>query len=372
MSTFSGSRFIKLDLRWGGWPLAWAVAAVLSAWLTVMRHSVLGGGLALISVAAGWLSLRRNQSAVVQPRRSWRWKRFLGFLLTLVATIVSSISYGVANQMVHPARMALACDPAAQGLADYQTVAFPAADGLTLRGWYVLTKNGATVILLHGLNRNRCRMLGEAMLLSQAGYGVLFYDARNAGESEGTVTTFGVQEVRDVVGAVDFLSAQPEIDVTRIGLFGHSLGGATAIMAAAQLPAIRAVIAESTFTSMDETVATNVYRTTHLPVFPFTPLIMLFGGLTASADLTQARPIDALAELGDRPVMIAHGDEDGLLPVANAYRLYEAVRGPKELFIAPHTSHYCCLPAGTVDPGYLSEYRARFIGFLDKYLLPEQ
>jgi dipeptidyl aminopeptidase/acylaminoacyl peptidase len=371
-------RFAQSKYQRFGLPLAFASLALFALWLN--WSSVLGFGnwLAVLCALAALFTFGRARQArqiKAPPRRAFSWKNLAGFVLALAATIAASgslgVSYAAAHGLVHPARARVECSPEARGLVNYEAAVFHAADGLTLRGWYIPTQHSAVVILMHGLNRNRCRMLAEAALLSAHGYGVLLYDARNAGESDGDTTTFGVQEVNDVIGAVDFVKSQPGVAAARIGLFGHSLGGATALMAAARLPEIRAVVAESTFSSLDENIAGGVEKMTALPAFPFAPLVMLFGQFEAGVNLSQARPIDAIAALGSRPVLIAHGALDDVVPVSHAYRLYAAAPGPKELFIIPNLNHYCCLPAGDVSADYLQQYTEHFLGFLDKALLAE-
>ena len=78
------------------------------------------------------------------------------------------------------------------------------------------------------------------------GIGALIYDRRGSGESGGTEATAGMHRLADdAVAAIDALKAQPHVDATRIGTFGHSQGGWIAPIAAARSPAIAFVIAQS-------------------------------------------------------------------------------------------------------------------------------
>ena len=70
-------------------------------------------------------------------------------------------------------------------------MAFKADDGVKLSGWYRPTRNGATVIVLHGGGGDRTGAIAHAKLLVRHGYGVLLYDARGRGRSEGTQNSFG-------------------------------------------------------------------------------------------------------------------------------------------------------------------------------------
>lgn len=129
------------------------------------------------------------------------------------------------------------------GLA-YRDVAFPSSDGVRLEGWYVPSRNGAAVALLHGAGSTHCAVLDQAAVLAGHGYGVLLYDARGHGGSAGHGMDFGWYGERDAAGAVDFLTDQTDVSPGRIGLLGLSMGGEQAIGAAGVDDRVAAVVAE--------------------------------------------------------------------------------------------------------------------------------
>lgn len=86
-------------------------------------------------------------------------------------------------------------------------------------------------------------------MLAREEYGVLAWDARAHGESDGEISTLGYKEVLDVKAALDFALAQPEIK--HVGAWGGSIGGATMIRAAAEFPQIEALVVDSSFSSVD-------------------------------------------------------------------------------------------------------------------------
>jgi pimeloyl-ACP methyl ester carboxylesterase len=83
--------------------------------------------------------------------------------------------------------------------------------------------------------------VAHARMLSDAGYGVLLYDARGRGRSAGHENAFGWRWDRDVRGAVDFLTRR---GVNDIALLGLSTGAEAVITEAADDPRVRAVIAD--------------------------------------------------------------------------------------------------------------------------------
>ena len=94
----------------------------------------------------------------------------------------------------------------------YRDVAFDAGDGVHLSGWYRPTRNGATILVLHGGGGDRTGAVAHARLLVRHGYGVLLYDARGRGRSEGVQNAWGWGWPKDVAGAIAFLKARPEVD----------------------------------------------------------------------------------------------------------------------------------------------------------------
>lgn len=79
------------------------------------------------------------------------------------------------------------------------------------------------------------------MFLARRSYLVITFDFRAHGNSEGSKTSLGYHEQKDVSAALHYLSSRNEVDLDRIGIFGFSLGGSTAILSAAETRKFRAV-----------------------------------------------------------------------------------------------------------------------------------
>lgn len=269
----------------------------------------------------------------------------LFFIFTLTAVLVGFgvwLAHSRAMVLVHPGRSTPQETPAAYAVDAWEHIAIETGDGLTLAGWFIPPapdSSGGTVIFVHGLGGNRQSMLPQALLLAERGYGALLYDMRNHGASEGTVTTFGYTEQNDVHAAVEYLRARSEVDSERIALVGESMGGATVIHAAVDMPDIRAVVVQSTYSSIEDNIAEGVERFTGLPSFPFAPLVVWFGEREAGISITQIRPIDDIGKIAPRPVLIMHGEQDELIDIGNAERLYAAASEPRQLYRVAHAGH---------------------------------
>ena len=152
------------------------------------------------------------------------------------------VPIGTALTETHKFREPIGAPPS----ADYREVAFDAGDGVHLSGWYRPTRNGATIIVLHGGGGDRTGAVAHARLLVRHGYGVLLYDARGRGRSEGTQNAFGWGWTKDIAGALRFLKGRPEVDAERIGGLGLSTGADALVQAAGEGANLHAVVADGT------------------------------------------------------------------------------------------------------------------------------
>jgi len=216
----------------GGIGLPYAAKVGVSV-TTVIACAVLVAGIALLVA-----------SAIALAHHVHGWAR-LGVVVAVVAVAYLVLAtVGIAVAATNVPHVALGdATPADYGL-DYREVTFPATDGVQLSGWYVPSKNGDAVVLLHDAGSTRSSVLDHAAVLARAGYGILLFDARGHGESDGRAMDFGWYGDRDVNGAVQFLAQRPDAANGRILAVGLSMGGEEAIGAAASNPRICGVVAE--------------------------------------------------------------------------------------------------------------------------------
>lgn len=196
----------------------------------------------LIGVVAGFLVGLLAEFAL-QRAGGWLYRRraLLVVLLEIPLIIFAVGPYGYVVAITRPIQGTVCCAPAAFG-DRYETVSIPVADGETLAGWYVppVANPGPVIILLNGSASTRIGTTWHAVRLADAGYGVLMYDQRALGESTGSTQSLGWLDRRDVPHIVDFLAARPEVDASRIGAVGLSLGAHILIMAGPDEPRIAA------------------------------------------------------------------------------------------------------------------------------------
>jgi dipeptidyl aminopeptidase/acylaminoacyl peptidase len=257
--------------------------------------------------------------------------------------------------------------PFAHQPSDYQLepqdISLKTADGLTLSAWYLPSQNHAVVIVQHGYKSNRGEMLDEAAVLVKHGYGVLLIDLRGHGKSEGQLILFGKNEVQDVDAGYQFLLKQPDVDPERIGILGNSMGGAISILYAAQNPKIRAVVTDSAFSSLDDTVSASLHYFTGLPDFPFSTTILNLAEVEYGFDTNDIAATEYIDDISPRPVFLMQGGSDTVVSVHSGERLYEAAKNPKELWFDPALDHVQFLQK------HPAEFETRVINFFNNALL---
>jgi uncharacterized protein len=202
---------------------------------------VAGSDLTGVLAFAAGLVLAGLAVFILWHRRRW-WQRLLAVPVVMLCSlfVLGPMAMGVIE--VHKWREPIGAKPA----ADYQAVSFRSSDGLKLTGWYRPSSNGAAILLAHGGNGDRQGPVRHARMLAAKGYGVLLYDSRGRGHSEGSPNGYGWDRSHDVDGAVAFLKKQPDVEPGRIGALGLSTGADVLVDVAPDHQDIQAIVADGT------------------------------------------------------------------------------------------------------------------------------
>jgi fermentation-respiration switch protein FrsA (DUF1100 family) len=209
------------------------------------------------------------------------------------------------------------CDPPNSLVRD---VELASADGTRLHAWWCPCDNAEGVVLYcHGNAGNLSHRAQEvAVWQEQMKYSVLIFDYPGYGKSDGKPSEAGCYAAGDA--AYDWVTDKQKIAADRLLIYGSSLGGGIAVDLAARRPH-RALILRSAFTSVPDMAQA---------LYPWLP-----------ARWFVRNRFDNLAKIAQcsRPVFIAHGDCDRLVPYSQGQRLYEAARTPKSFFTMKGCDH---------------------------------
>ena len=265
----------------------------------------------------------------------------IGVILLLALLALVAIAALQANAIVHHARFPVYNPPERFGITDYETVTLTTTDGIDLTAWYIAPSHnpGKAILYLHGISAARDQFLVEAKDFYDLGYGALLLDMRNHGDSGGSKTTMGVGELRDVQAAIAFLQSRPEVDSEHIGVMGNSLGGATALLAASQIPNIALVIAFSPYASFLQVVGDRARLDYKLPPRPTADLVLWFCNWLGGENFYDASPIAAMAHITPRPVLLIHGKLDPTTPYTNTELLKAAGGENVEIWLMDRAGH---------------------------------
>ncbi len=205
---------------------------------------------------------------------------------------------------------------------DYEEVSFVTEDQITLRGWFIPNKQGATaktIIALHGYPADKGNILPVVAFLSQK-YNLLLFDFRYLGASGGRYSTIGADETRDLRSAVAFLKSR---GIQEVGLWGFSMGAAVALMAAPKLPEVKAIVSESSYARLD-LMAPALFQ---IPIlkYPLAWLTGLWARVFLGINLKQVSPQDSVKSL-NIPVLVSHSKTDQTIPFQHALLLQEALK----------------------------------------------
>lgn len=223
--------------------------------------------------------------------------------------------------------------------AEHEKVTVTSYDGYTLTGKYFHYKDGAPLdIIFHGYRSDSFNDCGGGYKLAKdLGHNVLLPDQRSHGESGCNIITFGVNERHDCVTWCNYASNRFK-DV-KIVISGVSMGAATVLMASdLDLPEnVKGIIADCGF-SRPIDIILEVGRTMGISPKIALPFVTFAAKLLGGFDIHKTSAVEAVKN-AKVPVLIVHGDEDRLVPVKMAYKIFEACNNKKQLLIVKGADH---------------------------------
>jgi hypothetical protein len=249
-------------------------------------------------------------------------RRLLSLILTIAIGVlgITALMLAFERQLIYFPQRQLDLLPGTIGLR-HEEALIAAEDGVKVHAW-LLPVAGArwTVLVCHGNAGNISHRLDRAVEMQQRlGVSVLLFDYRGYGRSEGSPDEAGTY--RDARAVYTHLVESWGVKPEAIVVFGESLGAAVATQLALDRPA-RAVVLESPFTSVPE-MARKAYP--FLP--PVGPLIRTRYETVAKAPRLKV------------PLLVFHGEQDEIVPLAQGRRVFEAAPEPKRFFAIPGASH---------------------------------
>ncbi len=306
-------------------------------------------------------------------------KTILVIGLILLALVVAGFSYFVyvllpgkiAASIVAKSKIRLAIHwtPKDDGFA-YKDVSFKTPEDIVISGWWMppkVHKPLGTILLSHGIFKNRGQMLSRAEFLVKAGYQVLLFDQRGEGLSGESPVSGGVLEAGDYLAAVHYLEDSHHL-VRPLVFMGFSMGAISSIRAAAQYPQVDAVIADSPLPNGKSYVAQRTLGGVFTRLPGFLDLCLkdydLLTGLNLTATDLDLAPV--VAHFNEVPILYITGEADDLARSSEVRQLFNMTQTHHRALVyvpdAGHEQTYLIAPEAYEQAvkGFLKEVRDHF------------
>jgi alpha-beta hydrolase superfamily lysophospholipase len=223
----------------------------------------------------------------------------------------------------------------------YRDETFCSADGVPLRAWFVPAPHptDVTLVLCHG-GAPTAPMCLSAPIFSGRAAATTSSSLISAvtGKAVPGRTSLSRYEIDDLRAALAHVRFEHPREAARVGIFAMSMGGALALWAAADEPAVAALAAESPFPELGPTVLRYGRLFHHTPPF-VGRLALWFARQRLGFDFGDYAPIKAIGRIAPRPVFLIQGDRDRRIPRAEGDRLFAAAREPKTQWTVPGADH---------------------------------
>lgn len=233
----------------------------------------------------------------------------LGVFAGGYALLVGGLAVFQRDMIYHPSSEVVT--PAQAGVPEMVPVPVCTEDNLVITGWYApaTQPQAATIALFHGNAGTLAHRAHKARMLMDAGYGVFLVGYRGYGGNPGRPSEIGLYS--DSRAALTWLVNQG-IAETSLVAYGESLGTGVAVQMAAEHPDLAALVLEAPFTRLPD----------------LAPAFLLPG----FADMLMTDRYDSLGKIGaiQTPLLILHGEHDGVVPVSMGRQVFAAAMGEKE------------------------------------------
>jgi len=176
--------------------------------------------------------------------------------------------------------------------------------------------------------------------ICQHGFAVLIFSFRGTGTSGGNLDMLGW--TRDLKAVIDYLCALPEVDKSRLSLLGFSGGAAVSVYVASRDRRVSSVVAcacpaEFNFFTKTDKAQSFIDHFRSIGVIRDGDFPPSAQGWLNSFKLV--KPINYVAKISPRPLLLVHGSQDETVDVGDAHRLYARAGEPKKLVIVDGAGH---------------------------------
>lgn len=245
------------------------------------------------------------------------------WLLGLITTIgvLAGLRWAV-HRSLAPDRVIKTRSPADVGL-QFQEVTLPTENGKSLFGWYIAanrTGSAPVVVAIHGWGGNAETLLPLAGPLHQAGFALLFIDARCHGQSDEDSFASMPRFAEDLGHAIDWLKQREDTDQDAIAAIGHSVGAGAVLLSASWRNDLAAVVSIAAFTH-PVAMMRRWFAAKGIPYRPVGWLMLRYVEWVIGHRFDDIAPVNTIRRV-TCPTLLVHGAEDTTVPVSEAQAIH--------------------------------------------------
>lgn len=218
-------------------------------------------------------------------------------------------------------------------------------DGTRRHAYYMAADSATTrtAVIVHGYKNAAFMMLQIGYLYHHdLGYNILLPELQAHGESDGESIGMGWNERFEVlrwIAVADSMFSCSSAS-TQMVLHGISMGGATVMNVSGEKlpPCVKAIVEDCGYSSAWDELAHQLNAQFGLPAFPLMHTTSALCRVKYGWWIGDCMPV-AQVKKATVPMLFIHGDNDDFVPTAMVHEVYAAHPGPKQMWIAPGSTH---------------------------------
>jgi hypothetical protein len=207
--------------------------------------------------------------------------------------------------------------------------------GYKLYGRYYRQGGSKYVLLLHGHNSNSSGVVRFMKVFYDRGYNIIIPDHRYSGRSGGKCITYGLKEHRDVLKFIEYIRENDS--AAEIGVFGESMGAATALMTAGADAGLKFCVEYCGYAAMEKAIRREVERMASFARI-FLPLVKVFMRIFGGFKMEDVQPAEAAKNI-KCPVLIMHSEMDERITFPQHKTIAENLTVPHKIITFPRNYH---------------------------------
>jgi len=303
---------------------------------------------------------RRRSLAVAGPSRLSglsisRLVTGIVILLAVVFVALGAVGAGLTYHVVTTNNVQESVSPSTYLLSSYVSLNFTDRHGGEHEGWLLLGLRSAPVIILcHGYDSNRSDLLSLGSILRDNHFNVYIFNFYGPKAKE-NISNLGSRQASDLMAAIDTLTKHPDVNPNRVGLFGTSVGGYAAMVAAEANPKVRTLVVDTTYPTpelmFDSQIAELLGDSSGL----FRTLTEAEFHIATMGSDSYSVPGN-MAKLAGTPKLFISGRDNPALAELTE-DLYKQAPQPKQLLVMEHTG------SGLASQAEKREYEDQIVAF---------